>query len=323
MLRQRACASAYGAPDEPVPPYVEPPIDRSPEEKPALFDMWHSLETLFFDNSPSPRHILKPIGPQLPSKAALLNYTAGMAADRYLLSEEDALATRLAHERVVAGLPDYAASHLYKGGRGVIILAGGRFSGYAATTINMLRQSGSTLPVEVWAKDESEEVHEWCLELEREHGAACRRLSDYITLGSLTDWLNPRSWGGSKGSAHPWSAYQWKALATVFSTFEEFLLLDADSMPVQNPDSLFESDIYNEYGAILWPDKWTSVTSPWLPYLVGLSDEPSDVLFGLRTVESGQLIWDKRKHWKVRIVIELLGCRTLNVCAELAACSVL
>lgn len=293
--------------------YVCPPQKRSQQSKERLVRLWDEMESLFASNAPQPRRLWRPMGWRKPNKPRLLSYTAEMADRRNLMSSEDASQTRLAHQRIVDALPEYpdrttanetanSADPMYPNRRGIIILAGSKFTGYAATTLSVLRSTGSTLPVEIWTKDEAEENSEWCAEIEQTLGASCRRLSDYLEVGSKWDWLNPMSWleqTYSRKRAQLWSAYQWKALITIFSTFDEFLLLDADSMPFVNPDKLFDWQVYRETGAVLWPDKWKSVNSPWLPYLVGLSDSKSDMLFDLQTVESGQLVWNRRKHWKV------------------------
>ena len=160
------------------------------------------------------------------------------------------------------------------------MLAGGRYTEFAATSLGMLREMGSKLPVEVWSKDESEEINGFCDEI-RAEGMACRRLADYMDLSLLR---------------HP---YQWKIFTILFSSFEEVLFLDADSMPIMNPDFIFDSDVYKENGAILWPDYWKHSGSPWLPYVIGLSEQRSDMFQEEKSIESGQIYWHKQKHWKV------------------------
>lgn len=48
--------------------------------------------------------------------------------------------------------------------------------------------------------------------------------------------------------------YQLKTAAMVNSRFEEPLLLDSDNVPLVNPETLYETDLYKEYGSIFWPD---------------------------------------------------------------------
>ena len=186
--------------------------------------------------------------------------------------------TRKNHKEVMNSLPTYPQGKF--SGRGVVMLAGGRYSEFAATSLGMLREVGSKLPVEIWARDTDEEMPGWCEELERE-GMACRRLSDHMEM---------------KVFKHP---YQWKVFTLLFSSFEEILFLDADNSPIRNPDTIFDSEIYKKNGVILWPDYWKHSGSPWCPYVLGISDKKSDVLADAKSVESGQIFWNKKTHWKV------------------------
>jgi alpha 1,2-mannosyltransferase len=236
-----------------------------------LSEIWGGLRTLFDANVPTPSRIPHPkLGDDFPFKDGLRDVLG--------LTKAEFHSTRLAHMQVRRSLPDYPSKRFK--GRGIIMLAGGKYSEYAATSLGMLRSTGSQLPVEVWMKDESEEMPGWCAELEKE-GMACRRLADYMDMSVLT---------------HP---YQWKVFVMLFSSFEEFIFLDADDMPIQNPDVIFSSEVYNKYGAILWPDYWPHSGSPWLPYVIGISDDNTTMLEKTRSAESGQVVWNKRKHWKV------------------------
>ena len=199
----------------------------------------------------------------------------------FTLSDDQARASRASHDEVMLHLPKYPEDRF--AGRGVVMLAGGRYSEFAATSLGMLRQVGSELPVEVWAKDASEEMPGWCSELAKE-GIACRRLSDYMDLAHLK---------------HP---YQWKVFTMLFSSFREILFLDADDMPIENPDTIFDSEVYQNNGVILWPDYWKHSGSPWLPYILGISEQKSDMLYDEKSVESGQMFWHKQTHWKVSLI---------------------
>ncbi|KAK8914862.1 hypothetical protein H634G_02077 [Metarhizium anisopliae BRIP 53293] len=233
-----------------------------------LANLWHTLQPLFDQHKPDPAHIKKPLVDKLPDKDIL--------GDFFNLTNEEAENTRAKHMELVGKLPPYPKGHF--GGRGVVVLAGGRYSEFAATSIGMLRESGSKLPVEVWLNDDGDEA--WCNELPLE-GMVCRRLTDYMNLDDLP---------------HP---YQWKVFTMLYSTFEDILFIDADSIPIKNPDFLFDSAVYKNYGVILWPDYWKHTGSPLLPYLIGInSTRQSDILASETSVESGQLVWNKKTHWK-------------------------
>ena len=207
-----------------------------------------------------------------------------------VISKADGRATRDKHVKVTNELPEYPANTF--NGKGIIMLAGGRYNGFAATGLRMIRETGSNLPVEVWMKDKPEEKKGWCRELARE-GMVCRRLSDYIDVEFLKN------------------GYQFKILTMLFSSFEQILFLDADNVPVRNPDSVFESKSFTDTGVVLWPDYWKHSGTPLLPFVVGLADEASELLRPEQTVESGQIVWDKKRHWKVGV------CNAISRSSEL------
>lgn len=101
------------------------------------------------------------------------------------------------------------------------------------------------------------------------------------------------------------AGWESKAYAIQNSPYEEVLFLDADNVPVQNPEKLFEEPSYRNYGAIFWPDLPPYDRKEWLPKAVwsaiGLPYDPG-VDF-----ESGQLLINKRQCWK-----ELAVTRWLN-----------
>lgn len=241
----------------------------------AISKIWSNLQENFDAHPPQPLTLGQPkfhTGGKFPDIELIRN--------QLNISTSDAQATRNSHVEVTNNLLPYP-SGLYSG-RGIVMLAGGRYSGYAATGLGMLRELGSTLPVEVWMKDHNEEKPGWCDELEQE-GMACRRMSDYMDVSFMKH------------------GYQLKINSILLSSFEEVLFLDADNVPVRNPDGVFDSKNYSDTGVVLWKDYWGHSGAPILPYVLGISDEPSEVLIEEteKTVESGQLMWDKKRHWKV------------------------
>ena len=249
-------------------------IPKTPNVK-ALAKTWKSLQNTFDQNKPQPLDLsLKTFASisEFPSLEDIKTHTP--------LSVVDAQASRDSHVEVVSRLPEYS-ENLYKG-RGIVILAGGKFSGFATTGMGMLREMGSALPVEVWLKDKKEEKAGWCNDIEAD-GMVCRRLSDYMDVSKMEH------------------GYQLKISTIFFSSFEQVLFLDADNVPVRIPDPIFESKTFTETGVVLWPDYWKHTGSPLLPFEIGLSDSESEMLREGQTTESGQLVWDKKRHWKVRI----------------------
>ncbi|KAF2765486.1 nucleotide-diphospho-sugar transferase, partial [Teratosphaeria nubilosa] len=251
------------------PHNVQAPVDVDTK---TITSFWPPLKKAMSDHKPEFSLEHPPWRMMFPSEHDIKDRTN-------LLSYEDATYLREKHAAFVTDIPAYP-KNAFKG-KGVVMLAGGRYSEFAATSLGMLRESGSTLPVEVWRRDEREEKHEWCDEIEAE-GMACRRLSDYMD----TDILEIED------------GKEMKVLVMLFSSFEEIIFIDADNMALQPPELLFEQEVYKETGAIIWPDFWTYDNIDWLDYIVGASDEPSEKLWKLKSAESGEIVWDKKRHWR-------------------------
>ncbi|KAK4901051.1 hypothetical protein LTR49_027344 [Elasticomyces elasticus] len=194
-----------------------------------------------------------------------------------LVSPENATLIREQHAGFLRDMPSYPKK-IFKG-RGVMMLAGGRYSKYAVTALGVLRESGSKLPVEVWRRDEREEKHGWCDEMKKE-GMACRRLSDYLDTDILAI---------ADGK-------EMKVFTMLFSSFEEVFFIDADNMALQPPEKIFESKHYQNTGVVLWHDYWLYDSINWLDYVVGLSGNRPQALWRQRTYESGQIALNKRKQ---------------------------
>jgi hypothetical protein len=86
--------------------------------------------------------------------------------------------------------------------------------------------------------------------------------------------------------------WELKPYAILHSRFREVLLLDADNVPVRNPEYLFETPEYQKTGAIFWPDFAGFDKSQKVWDLCGLA-RPATPEF-----ESGQIMVDKERCWK-------------------------
>ena len=247
---------------------------------------WDQLQRLFKDHHPEPKLARAEFAKT--DEGSMAKLSEELLRDFLNISAEEANAMRSVHADMVEKIPSYPVDSY--SGRGIVMVAGGKYSEYATTTVGMLRIAGSRLPIEMWMLNPKEEKRGWCAEL-AEDGVVCRYLSDYLDMSAFD---NP---------------FQYKTAAMFFSSFEEILFLDSDNIPLINPDDLFDSDIYQETGAILWPDYWQKSESPWTPYITGESDQKREGLpDNQKTVESGQMMWDKKRHWRVCAFIPGLPC---------------
>ena len=198
----------------------------SPIEAAVASTVWQCLTELFDTHKPTP---------DLERPAEFTITDAEKVTDYYTVSHalslepNDVEMSRKTHAALVAVLPEYP-ENLYTG-RGIVVVGGGNYSEFAATSLGMLRHVGSELPVELWMKNDIEAQPEWCGELAAE-GIACRLLSDYMDVSKL-------------------SGYQLRPAAMLLSSFQEILYLDADSNVIRNPDTLSDTKTFQERGAVL------------------------------------------------------------------------
>jgi alpha 1,2-mannosyltransferase len=156
-------------------------------------------------------------------------------------------------------------------GRGIVITAGGiKYFTSSWILINLLRNLGCNLPIEVWFHGNEITKN---MQLKLSHcDVLCRDLSEYIDE-------TPRG-------------FLMKPLAIIYSSFKEILFLDADNICVKDPSYLFEDEKYKKYGCIFWPDFWETPNSNPIWKILNID------YFKSREQESGQLLINKEKCWK-------------------------
>ena len=160
-------------------------------------------------------------------------------------------------------------------GRGIVICGGGeKYFTCAWVCINMLRRMGCRLPVQLW--------HLGPKEMDGKAAALAG-------LGvECVDALEVRK----EHPARILNGWEIKAYAMLHSPFQEVLLLDADNVPLVNPEFLFDTPEYVETGAIFWPDlgRLAKDRPIWALCGVAYRDEPE--------FESGQIVVDKGRCWR-------------------------
>lgn len=166
-------------------------------------------------------------------------------------------------------------------GRGIICSAGNAGTlKRLAILLRQLNNLGSKLPVE---------VHYWAEEMNDKDKAF---LSNIYSKISFNDLSGPDQLWKTGPMPLNYGHFNLKTAAVVNSKFEEFLLIDSDNLPVQLPETLFETDTYKEYGTIFWPD--ISRTRPENPmWAITRTFCKTDEY----EQESGQLVVDKRRFF--------------------------
>ncbi|MGB3899789.1 MAG: hypothetical protein WA973_14695 [Mesorhizobium sp.] len=163
------------------------------------------------------------------------------------------------------------------GGRGIVTCAGGvRLFVCVYVLVRILRETlGCKLPIELWHFG-GEEIT-----------PAMRSLLSGLDVDLIdaTAVLKDHPAAIADG-------WQLKAYALVHSRFDEVLFLDADQVPVRYPAELFDWPDYQRMGAVFWPDVIDLRGDNAIWTLCGLAGETC------RSWESGQILVDRRRHWR-------------------------
>jgi ADP-heptose:LPS heptosyltransferase len=186
-------------------------------------------------------------------------HNAGMACDHFIRS-----------------IPSFPEGRF--NGRGIVICGGGsRYFTNAWVCIHMLRHAGCRLPVQLWhlgRKELDERMRSLMAPLDVECIDA-HRLRKNFPARILHGW-------------------ELKSYAMLHSSFHEVLLLDADNVPVANPERLFETDQFKATGVIFWPDyDYPSTDKKKAIWRSCGLREPRENEF-----ETGQIVLDKRRCWR-------------------------
>jgi ADP-heptose:LPS heptosyltransferase len=194
----------------------------------------------------------------------------GTALDESSVTRQTA---RRALERFIPKIP--ACPENYHG-RGIVLAASGmRYVACAWVCLRMLRHLGCRLPVELWHRGE----HEWSPQLTELVSA------HDVTVVDTSAMLR-------RYPADIDHRYALKPYAVIHSRFREVLWLDADQVPVQNPEFLFEIPEYKAAGAVFWPDfeRFKPDHPMWRLTGVPYRDEPE--------IQAGEILIDKVKCWR-------------------------
>lgn len=174
-----------------------------------------------------------------------------------------------------------------RGTRGIVMTTNNDALSTLITSLRMIRQAGSVLPIEVFLDDYEEPA---CENILPSLGARCVSILDHLP----TEMEHPMEI----------DHFMSKIAAVLFSSFEQVLLLDMDLFPVNNPDSLFVTEPFISSGLVLWPDYWASTASH---YLFELLDIPMTNLTLRATTESGALLVNKATHSEALIAVSYLN----------------
>lgn len=172
-------------------------------------------------------------------------------------------ALRRSHQTFLEKMPKEYPKELYDVGKefgfmegdGIVYLGGGRYNQLVLTSLSLLRALGSKLPVEVILPERKDFDLDLCNNILPTFNGRCKVMTDYIPRALV------RRIGG----------FQLKNVALLVSSFRNILYLDADNLPVKNPDYLFVNEPFKSSRMIMWPDLWRRSTSPHFYDIAGIS----------------------------------------------------
>jgi alpha 1,2-mannosyltransferase len=197
--------------------------------------------------------------------------------------EELEMRRRQWHDFIENGLiPWKAHKNQFKENRGIVIVAGKDEESLkrVGVTLNALTDVGSKLPIE---------LHFWKDEITKEQKANISAMWPKMYYNDLSEESQQNIIKTNYGIV---TNYQFKTAAVMNSRFAEPLLLDSDNIPVIDPEELYETPVYKEYGTLFWPD--IARTRPNNPAWPITNTKCSVAEY---EQESGQLIIDKRKYF--------------------------
>lgn len=185
--------------------------------------------------------------------------------------------------------------------RGIVMTTGNAYLKFAIHAIRTLRLLSCNLPIHVIFNGNEDLSIEAVNFLRNQTAVQVTNLSEYLDTSAL-------------GLAN-WDV---KPFALLFCPFEEAILMDADTVWMQNPEVLFNSTAYQEHGALFFKDR-TLFSAAWdkARWLASLAPEPlsvnmqsSRILRGssIYEQEAGVVVVNKRQH-----LIPLLTTCLLNL----------
>ena len=217
-------------------------------------------------------------------------FAVDMTFHSWSASRWPAVTKQVAYEKesiasYMESIPAYPADEF--SGRGIVIVAGGKYLLDAFATIAAIRGYGSKLRIQIWHLG-ADELPPFTAALFKQYNVESRDFYDYTdTFATIESNVGFRK-------------FQLKPYALLFTDLEEVMIIDADNTPIKDPAFLFDDKEYRKVGSLFWPDYWK--THP---------ENPIWELTGVRSrsdweQESGQMVVNKKLAW-----------RAINLCSQL------
>lgn len=177
------------------------------------------------------------------TKEYLLSFLRLSAAEVLLLAELHALYMHKMPKLFPEALLNAGRKSGFMQGDGIVYLGGGKYNQLVLLLVLVLRTQGSRLPIEVIMPKRSDVDIDFCSAMEKFNGRC-------VVMEDLFPEFNNLN------------GFQLKNAALLLASFKRILYLDADNIPMSNPDLLFVNEPFALLHMVMWPDLWRRSTSP-------------------------------------------------------------
>lgn len=188
-------------------------------------------------------------------------------------------------------------------GRGILIPAGGQNQLLNAfSNLYVLRNHlKCSLPVTVayWGGIEKEKIDQGTQKLFEKYISGV----SFLDLSTVEYPKHQRLLHIQNTAPSKFYGFKVKVFALYAAPYEQVLLMDSDSMALQNPEDLFESDAFVQHGNMFWPDRWCTPVKIFekLSGILGEDEHDGQIhaleLAGFKQqTDSGQLLFDRQRH---------------------------
>lgn len=161
------------------------------------------------------------------------------------------------------------------GGDAILTVGGGKFWAGMVVSIKMLRESGCTLPVEVWYRGDLEPIN----------------VNDVADCGDVR-FVDTYAHAARNGGARILGGWEAKLWAIANTTFRRILFLDADAYCLEDPSPMIES-LTNSEPFQFWRDKPTVEKKIDWDMIWPKSSKT------VPPVQGGHLLIDRQRCWKL------------------------
>lgn len=166
------------------------------------------------------------------------------------------------HRNVVSQIPENPKISCYEK-RGYVTIGGGENDFLALLLIKQLRKIGADRLVEVVIPPLFKRNKALCDGVFPDLGAKCVMMEDVMGSKSL--------------KRLKYNTKLISTLAVLTSSFDDVLYLSPSTMPLHNPDLLFDSKVYAKFGMIVWPSYYRSTITPSYYEIAGIKVEDTPV----------------------------------------------